>query len=213
MDEVDYLLKKGNDSKRRAATEMNEKSSRSHTLFVIQVLQTCKKSGVCVTSKLNLVDLGGSESQKKSKATGERLVEAININQGLLALKNCVSALNEQRLHIPFNDSKLTMLLANSLGGNSKTSIIVTCTEETLHATETIQTLKFAELCSCVTTTTTNMVSSLQLALDQLNLQIKKTEEEILKYERWVTKKINRLDEVENTMEVVTTSGKLLDLT
>ena len=78
-------------------------------------------------SKLNFGDLAGSELATQTGAVGEVLKEAGKIHQGLLALENVISALAESRNHIPYKDSKLTRVLSDSLGGNSKTTLVVTC--------------------------------------------------------------------------------------
>ena len=109
------LLEIADKAKRRAATSMNERSSRAHSLIMLTLTQeagsaTGEGEGK-VRSTLCLCDLGGSEKVKKSNVTGERLMEAIHINQGLLALKNCISALNQRQSYVPYQDSKLTYLL------------------------------------------------------------------------------------------------------
>ena len=97
------LLLVGESQKRKAATAMNERSSRAHSLLILRLKQTRGSSGgdgpgATVESQLCLADLGGSEQVKKSKVSGERLSEAININQGLLSLKNCIVSLTIVRL-------------------------------------------------------------------------------------------------------------------
>ncbi|MEW5303396.1 MAG: hypothetical protein WDW36_006094 [Sanguina aurantia] len=98
-------------------------------------------------AKLHLVDLAGSERTKKSRSSGQRFREAVTINQGLHALSNVVSALGDERRrcgHVPYRDSKLTRLLQDSLGGNSRTTLIacVSCADDSLE--ETLNTLKYA---------------------------------------------------------------------
>jgi kinesin family protein 5 len=141
LNDISIALENGESQKRKAATAMNERSSRAHAVFIITLRQTCIKTGVERSSKLFLADLGGSENVKKSKVAtgnsntegefsigfelGDRMREAVNINLGLLALKKCIECLNNGSSYIPFQDSKLTMLLSEGLGGNSKTSVIV----------------------------------------------------------------------------------------
>lgn len=106
---------------------MNDTSSRSHSLFVIyfETAETIKGKQRFKAGKLNLVDLAGSERQSKTQATGIRLKEATKINLSLSALGNVISALVDGRqTHIPYRDSKLTRLLQDSLGGNTKTVMI-----------------------------------------------------------------------------------------
>lgn len=95
--------------------------------------------------KLNLVDLAGSERQSKTGSSGERLKEATNINKSLLALGNVISALVDgASSHIPYRDSKLTKLLMDSLGGNTKTVMIANVGPADWNYDETISTLRYA---------------------------------------------------------------------
>merc|ERR1719510_250418 len=106
---------------------MNADSSRSHSIFTINIemMQTSGDSSHIRKGKLNLVDLAGSERQSKTQATGIRLKEATKINLSLSALGNVISSLVDGRQgHIPYRDSKLTRLLQDSLGGNTKTVMI-----------------------------------------------------------------------------------------
>ncbi|KAK1271617.1 Kinesin-like protein KIN12B [Acorus gramineus] len=100
-------------------------------------------------ARLNLVDLAGSERQKSSGAEGERLKEATNINKSLstlgLVIMNLVNISNGKSMHVPYRDSKLTFLLQDSLGGNSKTTIIANISPSSCCAQETLSTLKFAQ--------------------------------------------------------------------
>src|SRR5690349_2202056 len=100
-------------------------------------------------SRLNVIDLAGSERQKSTEATGQRLKEAGNINKSLSCLGNVIRALVDvakgQTRHVHYRDSKLTFLLKDSLGGNSKTSIIATITPCDRFFGETLSTLKFAQ--------------------------------------------------------------------
>ncbi|KAI7731992.1 hypothetical protein M8C21_030180 [Ambrosia artemisiifolia] len=100
-------------------------------------------------AKLHLVDLAGSERAKKTGADGMRLREGIHINKGLLALGNVISALGDDKKrkeggHVPYRDSKLTRLLQDSLGGNSKTVMIACVSPADTNAEETLNTLKYA---------------------------------------------------------------------
>ena len=96
-------------------------------------------------SQLHLVDLAGSERVGRSTNTGATLKEGQKINLSLSALGNCIKALCEGKTHTPFRDSKLTKLLAESLGGNTKTSLIVCCSPEKCNYEETLSSLRFAE--------------------------------------------------------------------
>ena len=98
---------------------MNDQSSRSHSIFTVY-LET-EENGKIRSGKLNLVDLAGSERVGKTNATGQTFDEGKKINLSLTALGGVIDALSSNRKHIPYKDSKLTRLLADSLGGNTKT--------------------------------------------------------------------------------------------
>jgi len=144
------LLSLGNQNRNSAFTSMNAQSSRSHAVFMVRVekryqrTEDNERNSAVISSLLNLVDLAGSERVKKSKATGLRFDEAKNINLALLALGNCIQALADKKSkYVPYRDSKLTRLLANSLGGSSKTSLIITIGPSLAHVSETLSTLNF----------------------------------------------------------------------
>merc|ERR1719362_770406 len=129
---------------------MNALSSRSHAIFSITVECSEKTVGGgqkqrIRVGKLNLVDLAGSERQSKTGATGERLKEATKINLSLSALGNVISALVDGKsAHIPYRDSKLTRLLQDSLGGNTKTVMVANCGPADYNYDETLSTLRYA---------------------------------------------------------------------
>ncbi|KAI7836017.1 hypothetical protein COHA_010101 [Chlorella ohadii] len=127
-DDVMALVQRGSANRHTAATRMNERSSRSHSVFtaVVEAAEAQPDSGVTQVrfAKLNLIDLAGSERVGKSGATGEQLTEAKSINKSLTTLGRVVTALTERQQHVPYRDSRLTFLLKESLGGNSKTSLV-----------------------------------------------------------------------------------------
>ncbi|KAM3312874.1 hypothetical protein ACQJBY_032579 [Aegilops geniculata] len=138
-------------------TNMNVRSSRSHTIFRMVIESSAKhqtNSGDAIrVSILNLVDLAGSERIPKTGADGVRLKEGKHINKSLMILGNVINKLSEngkQRGHIPYRDSKLTRILQSALGGNAKTSIICTAAPEEIHIEETRGTLQFASRAKCV---------------------------------------------------------------
>jgi kinesin family protein 5 len=191
--ELERLLRRGEAQKRQAATAMNERSSRAHSLLYLRLLQqrpAGRAGGVAeVESALCLADLGGSEQVKKSRVSGARLSEAININRGLLSLKNCISALHAGHTHVPYMDNRLTELLKAALGGNSKTTLVVTASLEPAHAAETTHALRFGERCSAVKNDVTKRAvgggaARLLAALDR---QIERAQAEIQATERWET--------------------------
>ena len=158
------LLLKGNESRIVASTKLNEKSSRSHCIFRLN-LEITKNKGknniyenengnekIILKSHINLIDLAGSENSSKTGCVGQRLKEGSNINKSLLALSNVINKLSQNNgnnnsntgnFFVNYRDSKLTRLLQNSLGGNSKTAIICTITDDSEHYTETMNTLHF----------------------------------------------------------------------
>eukprot|EP01051_Picozoa_sp_SAG22_P001106 SAG22_NODE_39_length_26283_cov_18.486653_5_plen_496_part_00 len=135
-----------------AHTQMNEASSRSHSLFILNITQR-RQDGSSTVSRLNLADLAGSEQVKKTGATGQTLEEAKKINQSLSALGNCINALTENRPYVPYRDSKLTHLLRESLGGNTKSNLIVCCSPHAFNLDETVSTLRFAQRAKTIKTT------------------------------------------------------------
>jgi kinesin family protein 5 len=112
-------------------------------VFTVSICQKLS-NGAEKIGKLNLIDLAGSEKVSKSGAEGENLEEAKKINLSLSCLGNVIHALTNNSEHIPYRDSKLTRILQESLGGNYKTSIIVTCSPHSSSQEETISSLKFA---------------------------------------------------------------------
>lgn len=102
-------------------------------------------NGAVKHSKLNLVDLAGSERIDKTGAKGQTLKEAQKINLSLSSLGQCINALTKNEKHVPFRDSKLTMFLKESLGGNSKTTLLCTSSMLARHTEESVQTLRFAK--------------------------------------------------------------------
>ncbi|KAL5763630.1 hypothetical protein ACOSQ2_016224 [Xanthoceras sorbifolium] len=149
--DVIQQLIQGAANRKVAATNMNRASSRSHSVFTCIIESKWESQGVTHHrfARLNLVDLAGSERQKSSGAEGERLKEATNINKSLstlgLVIMNLVNISNGKSLHVPYRDSKLTFLLQDSLGGNSKTTIIANISPSSCCSLETLSTLKFAQ--------------------------------------------------------------------
>ena len=122
----------GDESRIIAETKLNEQSSRSHTVFRINISSKLKEDESKIRmSQLNLVDLAGSEGASKTQSDGLRLREGSNINRSLLALSNVINRLSSSSKppFINYRDSKLTRILQPALGGNSKTAIICTMTQ------------------------------------------------------------------------------------
>ena len=145
-DEVFSLLKIGNENRAIGVTDMNSQSSRSHSCFILQIEQKNLTDFSSRTGKIFLVDLAGSERISKTGAQGETLKEANSINKSLTVLGLVIFKLTDGKSsHIPYRDSKLTHILQESLGGNSKTSLVVTCSPSIFNEQETISTLKFGQ--------------------------------------------------------------------
>ncbi|KAH7645700.1 kinesin heavy chain [Dermatophagoides farinae] len=143
-EEVMEVIDEGKSNRHIAVTNMNEHSSRSHSVFLINVKQENQDNQKKLTGKLYLVDLAGSEKVSKTGAEGMVLDEAKNINKSLSALGNVISALADgNKSHIPYRDSKLTRILQESLGGNSRTTIIICCSPASFNEMETKSTLEF----------------------------------------------------------------------
>lgn len=146
--EIEHVMNIGNQSRTVGFTNMNERSSRSHAIFVVTV--ECSEAGLdgedhIRVGKLNMVDLAGSERQSKTGAEGTRLKEAAKINLSLSALGNVISALVDGRsTHVPYRDSKLTRLLQDSLGGNAKTIMVATVGPSHKSFDESLATLRYA---------------------------------------------------------------------
>ncbi|KAI7897830.1 P-loop containing nucleoside triphosphate hydrolase protein, partial [Cokeromyces recurvatus] len=154
-EDVLRYLRMGTENRATGSTDMNAKSSRSHAIFSVTLKQEKWSNEVhhdgewIVThSKFHFVDLAGSERLKRTAAEGDRRKEGININAGLLALGNVISALsdpsNKKSIHVPYRDSKLTRLLQDSLGGNSTTLMIACVSPAEINLTETVNTIKYA---------------------------------------------------------------------
>ena len=143
---VSNLLRRAAANRSVAATKANERSSRSHSVFMLTLTGTNPITNERSEGTLNLVDLAGSERLAHSAATGDRLKETQNINKSLSALGDVISALGQGKEggHIPYRNSKLTYLLQHSLGGNSKTLMFVMVSPLAAHLGETVTSLKFA---------------------------------------------------------------------
>lgn len=124
------------------ATKSNKESSRSHLIFTIHI--HLHSDSMSRKGKLNICDLAGSERLSKSESVGSTLKETQHINKSLSSLSNVVEKLQSESKHIPYRDSKLTYLLRDSLGGDSKTLAIVCCNPAESHFQETLCSLRFA---------------------------------------------------------------------
>ncbi|KAM3234620.1 hypothetical protein P3L10_014656 [Capsicum annuum] len=143
------LMKLGDGNRAVRSTAMKKRSSRSHSVLTVHVRGE-DTSGNIIHSCLHLVDLAGSERVDKSEVTGDGLKEAQHINKSLSCLGDVITALARKNSHIPYRNSKLTLLLKNSLGGHAKTLMFAHVSPEGDSFGETISTLKFAQRVSSV---------------------------------------------------------------
>ncbi|XP_039762117.1 kinesin-like protein KIF3A [Pararge aegeria] len=189
-DELEKIMAVGNKNRHIGATAMNIESSRSHAIFSITVENSKRGADGKMhvkMGKLHLVDLAGSERQSKTQATGTRLKEATKINQSLSVLGNVISALVDGKsTHIPYRNSKLTRLLQDSLGGNSKTVMIATVGPADSNYVETISTLRYANRAKNIENKThinsepgDALLTRFQQEIDQLKKQLEENVNEI----------------------------------
>jgi len=145
LEDVQNLNIEAKKNRSLAATAMNQDSSRSHMLLVVDVHGFNVPANIEYSGKLYLVDLAGSERVKKSAAEGQTLKEAQSINKSLAALGDVMQALQQKSKFVPYRNSTLTDLMANALGGNAKTVMFINCRPTSSDTFETVSSLKFAE--------------------------------------------------------------------
>ncbi|RDD45025.1 Kinesin-like protein KIF17 [Trichoplax sp. H2] len=182
--DMERLMNIGGKNRSVGATLMNADSSRSHSIFTIS-LEMCVKDDDgdehLRAGKLNLVDLAGSERQSKTGASGSRLKEATKINLSLSALGNVISALVDGKSkHIPYRDSKLTRLLQDSLGGNTKTLMVACISPADNNYDETLSTLRYANRAK-------NIKNKPRINEDPKDALIRQYQEEIKKLKSMLT--------------------------
>ena len=195
VDEIRQVLAVGKKNRTVGATLMNQDSSRSHSIFTITVESSCVGETADSThirvGKLNLVDLAGSERQSKTGATGDRLKEATKINLSLAALGNVISSLVEgggRSRHIPYRDSKLTRLLQDSLGGNTKTVMIANIGPADYNFDETMSTLRYANRAK-------NIKNKPKINEDPKDAMLREYQDEIAKLKAMLQEQGGALDE------------------
>ncbi|KAF1517456.1 Kinesin-like protein KIF27, partial [Eudyptula minor] len=186
-DEVISLLESGNAARHTGTTQMNEHSSRSHAIFTISICQkqpaesqkntdAAQDSVQMIASKFHFVDLAGSERVTKTGNTGERFKESIQINSGLLALGNVISALGDPKrksVHIPYRDAKITRILKDSLGGNAKTVMITCISPSSSDFDESLNSLKYANRAKNIRNKPVVNYNPDQDRIDEMELEIR----------------------------------------
>ncbi|XP_020904953.2 kinesin-like protein KIF12, partial [Exaiptasia diaphana] len=153
LDDLTAVLEEGLKYRQVGSHGMNDHSSRSHSLLTVYVdietVDPSDEAGIPILrhGKISFVDLAGSERVKETKSVGEAFTESQNINKSLLTLGNCISALSDAKKrtgHIPYRDSKLTKLLADSLGGDGVTLMIACISPSSYVVSDTLNTLRYA---------------------------------------------------------------------
>ena len=190
-DEVYNIMKAGNSNRAVGSTNMNAQSSRSHSIFVLNLTINDLESFSCKTSVLHLVDLAGSEMISKTGATGKTLEEAKNINKSLTVLGRVINALTDGKSdYIPYRDSKLTRILQNSLGGNAKTCLIVTASPSIYNASETLSTCRFGmrakNIKNKAIVNKIPTIAELELIINRLRIELAKNNRRISQLEALV---------------------------
>ena len=184
VQEVYEVMRRGGSSRSVASTNMNAESSRSHSIFVITITQKNVETGSAKSGQLFLVDLAGSEKVGKTGASGQTLEEAKKINKSLSALGMVINNLTDGKsVHIPYRDSKLTRILQESLGGNSRTTLIVNCSPSSYNDAETVSTLRFGMRAKAIKN---KAKINAEISPAELKALLKKAQSQVTTFENYV---------------------------
>ena len=199
--EIKEIMYTGRGNRTTAETKMNERSSRSHSVFTVTI--ETAQMGLDMKShiragKLNMVDLAGSERQQKTEAVGIRLEEAAKINLSLSTLCHVISTLTDPKggSHIPYRNSKLTRILQDSLGGNTKTVMVANIGPADYNYEESLNTIRYANRAK-------NIVNKPRINEDPKDAMIREFQEEIMKLRELLAQKLGR---------TVTKDGQIVSL-
>lgn len=185
VQEVYEVMRRGGNARAVAATNMNQESSRSHSIFVITVSQKNVETGSAKSGQLFLVDLAGSEKVGKTGASGQTLEEAKKINKSLSALGMVINALTDGKSsHVPYRDSKLTRILQESLGGNSRTTLIINCSPSSYNDAETVSTLRFGVRAKAIKN---KAKVNAELSPAELKQLLRKAQTQVTSYETYIS--------------------------
>lgn len=185
VQEVYEVMRRGGAARAVAATNMNQESSRSHSIFVITITQKNVETGSAKSGQLFLVDLAGSEKVGKTGASGQTLEEAKKINKSLSALGMVINALTDGKSsHIPYRDSKLTRILQESLGGNSRTTLIINCSPSSYNDIETLGTMRFGMRAKSIKN---KAKVNAELSPAELKTLLKKAQGQVTNFESYIS--------------------------
>ncbi|EHY53689.1 Kinesin heavy chain [Exophiala dermatitidis] len=184
VDEVYTAMHLGQRSRVTASTNMNLESSRSHSIFLVTINQKDVNTGSQKSGMLYLVDLAGSEKVGKTGASGQTLEEAKKINKSLSALGMVINALTDGKsTHVPYRDSKLTRILQESLGGNSRTTLIINCSPSSYNDAETVSTLRFGMRAKTIRN---KAKINAELSPAELKRQLKLAQNQTMTFEKYI---------------------------
>ncbi|KAJ9610290.1 Kinesin heavy chain [Cladophialophora chaetospira] len=185
VEDVYTAMHLGQKARVTASTNMNLESSRSHSIFMVTVNQKDVNTGSQKSGMLYLVDLAGSEKVGKTGASGQTLEEAKKINKSLSALGMVINALTDGKsTHVPYRDSKLTRILQESLGGNSRTTLIINCSPSSYNDAETVSTLRFGMRAKTIKN---KAKINAELSPAELKRQLKVVQNQAMTFEKYIS--------------------------